>query len=264
MLVALLEAIEQHSEGPGAYVFGSPLRPEGIALIEDARICWAAVSGSSRRLINLLEKRCSRATSLQEVFRQCQAEGKPFGETLVAMGAVSAEDLRDSLRRNSAENLARLCGKSSVAPIWVERKGLGYSPQFTFTTTEILSAIGSARYGPIADIAGNRLQSFLVNGGWGAAFLRSGDSGALLPISERGTGALGVKGLMKLGTWADDVLVRGLEGRPCNFAAGSFSDKASVVTLREDGVIYAAFCDDPSILGFVLAEMSRQRARNKD
>ena len=194
----------------------------GVVFVERGRICWAAARGLARRLTELLLDRAPGidAANLEELFRYCHARSAPLGETLVERGIVSAEDLRSALFVHTAESLTALCRRESRMA-WHARKGPGYSPRFTFTTTELLaeSLVGTA-----GSVSTQMLREiFTSTGEWGASFVRGG---AALPELVAMHGALPetVASIRGLGKWAasaldvastfqdDDALVTSLDG----------------------------------------------------
>ena len=202
----------------------------GVVFVERGRICWAAARGLARRLTELLLARAPGidAANLEELFRQCHASGAPLGETLVDRAIVSAENLRSALLVHTAESLTALCRNPSRMA-WRARTGPGYSPRFTFTTTELLAE----------SLGGDTmLRETFITGEWGARFVRGGSAMPEL-VATHGVGPDTVASILLVGKWAASALD----------VASTFQDEdAFVSSLDGDSVLVAWRGPDQSII----------------
>ena len=202
---AFVDGLDRHVAGE-LLVHGDDVN--GVVFVERGRICWAAARGLARRLTELLLDRAP-AAKLEELFRECQARGAPLGETLVDRGIVSAEDLRSALFVHTAESLTALC-RRPARMAWRARSGHGYSPRFTFTTTELLAeSLGTD----------TMLRETFITGEWGARFVRGR---AALPelVAMHGVGPDTVASILLVGKWAASALD----------VASTFQDEDALVT----------------------------------
>jgi hypothetical protein len=198
----------------------------GVVFVERGRICWAAARGLARRLTELLLDRAPGidAANLEDVFRDCHARSVPLGETLVERGIVSADDLRSALLVHTAESLTALCRRESRMA-WHARSGPGYSPRFTFTTTELLAE-------SLGTLANRQMlrEIFGGTGEWGASFVRGG---AALPELVAVQGALPetVASVLGVGKWAASTLD----------VASTFQDEDALVTSLDGDTVLVAW-----------------------
>jgi hypothetical protein len=186
-----------------------PAAGNGAVFVEGGRICWAAASGMSRRLTQLLVFSSGLDDHTMEThFRQCQERGAPLGEHLVGQGVVSAEDFRHALLVHTAESLNRLCVEEARVT-WAPRQGTGYSPRFTFTSGELLTRALGMRHPMRSRELAEELEECFREGEWAVAFTRSAASAAPDPVALRGdpSGAFfEARMLAKIGKWAASAL----------------------------------------------------------
>ena len=162
----------------------------GVVLVESGRVCWAAARGLARRLTILLVARSPGIDepTMEGFFRRCREEKVPLGEFLVAERIVRPEDLRTALLQHTMESLDALCANDAEAH-WCLRKGRGYNPRFTFSTSELLAGSMIETLSPTERAASGEAQAMLAQaflpGDWGAVFMRGG-SAVPKPIAVHG------------------------------------------------------------------------------
>ena len=184
----------------------------GAVFVEGGRVCWAAARGLSQRLTDILANSAGLdPEKMTLLYCACRDRGVPLGEHLVATGLVSPAGLRESLRQHSTESLRHLAGEDATL-VWKPRAHGGYSPAFTFSTTEIL------QHGLVAELdqdgatsfetAGElerELSSILASDDWGAAYHRAPGRSSPEPLVVHG--AVGrVSAIVELGAWAASSL----------------------------------------------------------
>jgi len=151
-LVEVLRQVENVSSDAGTMFIGEQAAPNGVILVERNRVCWAAASGLSKRLTDILRGWADGSVdtdALEEVYRRCRIDNVPLGEALVHRGLLSAERMRAAMRQHTAESLIAMdrgyadAGVREWPVTWVKRSRVGYSPRFTFTTAEVLACVGA-------------------------------------------------------------------------------------------------------------------------
>lgn len=263
--VRLLRGVERLPEGAtGAFIFGDKKEPTGSVLVENGRICWAAAAGMQRRLTDILVAQSRPPLSkdvIEEVYERCRRDGIPLGAGLVARGVVTPRGLRRALIEHTGEAIAllseALTQEGKVSPAWVANRARGYDAQFTFTSAEILVAVGSRTSKGQAGKAKDVLEHALQDGGAGVAFLT--EQRHELPVCEVRGEEVGVEGLVDLSRWARAALERCSEFSSCNVVTVTSASRAGCLTWSSEGVVYAALCEDRSNLSYLMS----QRARGK-
>ncbi len=178
----------------------------GAVFVEGGRICWAAASGLSRRLTQLLVFSSGvDEVTMEGHFRACSQRGVPLGEHLVSAGIISADDFRHALLIHTAESLNRLCEEGARA-IWVPRDGAGYSPRFTFTSAELLARSRGLLHPMLSRELSDELDVCFREGEWAVAFVRNATSAAPDPVAVRGDWYPSAKMLGRIGKWAASSL----------------------------------------------------------
>jgi hypothetical protein len=262
----LAEAAAVEPPATGALVLGQPGRPEGTIFLEDGRVCWAAVTGMSRRLTDLLVETSSAPAArarVEDVYRRCRHDGKPLGEALVADGVVCAKGLSRALRRHTAEALLALAESGARAVGWIARRHRRYDATFTFSPAELLVAAGEIASPEAAAEAAAVLAEVLEGEAPGVAFTRafSGPS----PICLAGTVDLGLADLLAMGRWARGAIdqARALStGMPV--VLGMHGSGSAVIGWERGAAVYAALCAEPSSVAWVFAKLERGRASGKE
>src|SRR5262249_39609007 len=118
-LVSLFAVINASSpEGPGPLHFGDG--PPGAAwLFDAARVCWAALRGAGRGLIDLVPAHAEVARRrVGAAYAECRARGAGFGELLVERKLVEPAELRELLLQHTSETLVALSDREAE-PVWV-------------------------------------------------------------------------------------------------------------------------------------------------
>ncbi len=199
----LLDELEGTTAGELVFMAEGERRA-GSVYVEDARICWAAADGLSRRLTELLVSYAAvDGETMEALFLRCKEERVPLGEYLVGRGIVRPEDLRDALARHTVESLAALAEPGRRAG-WCPRPPprAGYSPRFTFGTGEVLARSTAVLDEKMARLAATELAARFAEDEWAAAFVRSASSGAPAPIALHGQGPPTARDLVRVAKWA--------------------------------------------------------------
>lgn len=184
----------------------------GVVFIEGGRVCWAAARGLARRLTELLVARSPGidTIAMEELVRRCQQEGAPIGEYLVTHGLVQPAELRRALFEHTAESLDALCTSDAEAG-WCLRTGRGYSPRFTFSTSELLARTlnrGLVEARELTPEITSEIEAILptfTRDEWGAAFVR-GNGAMPSPIVAHGDLPATTRDVLRVGKWAASVL----------------------------------------------------------
>jgi hypothetical protein len=256
-LCALLEAIdESHAGQSGSLTFGGP--SQGIVLVQSGRICWAASSMVPTRLTDrLVHASAAGELELRRTFHECRQSGRPFGQTLVERGIVTAEVLRTALLQHNAETLLELAGHP--APQWQPARVEHYDPRLTFSSSELLAHSADAWWGPLAARARDELHAAIRGSdAQGLAFLRvpEGDD-SIVPVGMVGMDHLTARETLAIGRTAVGVM------RSCRAIAGhlvattSMEGRTTLVWV-DDGAFYLAIGHERSEMAFVLAHLSRR------
>ncbi|MBX3207304.1 MAG: hypothetical protein KF764_19815 [Labilithrix sp.] len=212
----------------------------GAVFVEGGRVCWAAARGLAPRLTELLIRSSGvDAETMESNFRHCKLAGVPLGELLVARGLVRDAELRAALLQHTIESMDALCHEDASAS-WRPRPG-GYSPRFTFTTSEVLArSLGHAHRGLAA--ASDRALDVFSNappGEWGAAFIRGGAFAAPSPIAARGFLPETAAAVLRVGKWAASAL---------DVAATFQSEDAFLTAMEAGGSSLVAWRHDQTII----------------
>lgn len=234
---------ELGSSAVGELVVSGTDGPRGAVFVERGRVCWAAARGLSRRLTELLGQRAALAPEAMEThFRFCRERRIPLGEHLVSEGILDARDLRAALLRHTVESLGHLCDEGARGT-WCPREGSGYSPQFTFTTAEILASIGATSHEDVAADLRPLLGMCFGEGEWAAAFVRSASSAYPEPVAVHGPVPQGATMLVRFGKWAASALdvVAAFTEPTALFAVARASSKGatSLVAFRHGDAVVA-------------------------
>lgn len=233
---------------------------EGVVFVESGRVCWGAARGLSRRLGDLLAApaRLDRV-EMEALYRACKQQREPLGEYLVTKGLVSATELRWALLKHTAESLHALCGPETGVE-WLARRRGGYSPRFTFATTELLARTLAEAHRSLAERASAELLDSFTDGDWGGAFVRSSSRAAPDPIAVAGPCPEKIQSLLHLGRWASSCLdVTGLDDEQAFLA--TILDEGALVAWRSGSVILAG---STRAHGPARILNRRARARRKD
>ena len=151
---------------------------------------------------------------------------------------MNATDLRCALLRHTAESLHALCGLERSAE-WVARRGCGYSPRFTFTTTEVLSRMFAESCRVLADRATAELVDALDDRDGAQRSYALRHARLLIPSPSIAFPDKMVA-LLRLGRWASSSL---------DVACPQHDDDTFVATVLHDGALVAWRCGAAIIAG---------------
>lgn len=231
----------------------------GVIFVEARRVCWVAARGWAGRLSDLLRARTNPpldASAMEEIYRRCQREGSRLGEHLVSRKLLAPSDLREALLRHSVECLQSL-GESRVSVRFSPRAAGGYAPDFTFSTSDMATALGSLAHGESAQEHVSELTACQPT--WGALFARHPAHAQPLPLAEIGESS-SARRLLGVGAWAVNVLdIAGALDGPPRMTAFADQGKGGTILWSANGVVSVACFVDQS--PFVRA-LSRRASRS--
>lgn len=258
----ILHEVELLGEGAtGALLFEEPEGDRGAILVENGRICWAAVRGQSARMIEVLRGQGDAPDltdrQFEALLRDCQRAGRPFGEEMVARGVVSEDGLRRALRQHTAEGIA-LLSHSARRQSYLKHRKQGYAARYTFSTAEVLCAIGALQMPDAAELATRGLQELLPDGVSGVAYAR-GASARPVAVALLEEVPLAASDLSDMARWASGTWdVSGAIGDRPRLVATSDVHGRSLALWQDEGLMYAALCKNVSSLARVLMGVSRR------
>lgn len=200
----VLAAVEQLAPAScGAFLVELDSSKVGSVFVERNQVCWAAYTGLSRRLRDLLRENLATAIDegeLDRTYAQCTREGRRFGEELVARDMIKAEAMRRALKQHTIESLIAFPQEQGEVLDWVEHRRQGYQPRFTFRPAELLVGVNALLYATEATGAELSLSSIAPDAR-GATFVPA-DGGGLVAIRMHGEGTT-IADLDALGGWAE-------------------------------------------------------------
>ncbi len=212
----------------------------GAVFVEHARICWAAATGLARRLTELLMLHADvDHKTMESLYRTCKTERTPLGEYLVQRGIVRAEALRAALAQHTVESLVRLTGPGRRAA-WHPRPHGGYSPRFTFGTSEVLARAHATAEGGAAERAMQEMAVCFSDDEWAAAFVRGEARAAPEPVALHGPAPASATVLGRSAKWAASSLDV--------VTACSGGSQMVAVTLPHNGGVLVAFRHDDLVI----------------
>ncbi len=256
-VVRLLEQVEELPDGAvGTLIVGDGERPDGVIFVDDQRICWAAASGMSRRLTDLLRISAERPIStaaLEAIVRECRSSGEPIGQALVRRGLVTEPSLERALLRHTSESLLIL-SKNAVSGRWKPRK-TGLSPRHRFSTSRLLASTGALWCDLGASPATEDLRWIAESGASGVAYARHpGLVGGVVPVSEINSDSAGVRAVTDLGKWAVGTLdIAHAVEKGANAIVLSRATGESVAVWNHDALLYTAMCQSRQELSRILS-----------
>ena len=207
-LLRLLKGVEALPDGAtGALVFTAKDMPQGTVLIEDNRVCWAAASSMEHRLTDILRNQSDppvSAETLEQIYDECYRDKIPLGEALVERGIVTPEGLWRGLRQHTAEAIALLATAQRISPVWASNRQRRYDAQYTYSTVDLLSCVGSFGWEEEARDAEETLREIIPKSAVGIAFLAEGRNG--LPVAQVAADDWDCNSLIELGDWAINAL----------------------------------------------------------
>lgn len=251
LLDALVRVEQLREQDSGLLSFGPA--PSGAIFVERGRICWVAAHGLQRRLRDLLLT-CSRIgpAELERAYERCRAEGRFFGQTLVAEGRVAASELEWALRRHSAESLVALC-RGNQYTTWLTHRGPGYAPQFTFRAHEVLSDVVAWLAPDLQRAAEQELETLRGPGRRGTAYLFEPRTETAVPIASFGLDQ-SIESASLLGRWASAVPLATKElGGAQAFALAVSAAGDTVAVWSRQNLLFAVVCEDRSSIAALTA-----------
>lgn len=256
-LCALLEMIDEaHAGESGSIVFGGGSK--GVILVQSGRVCWAASPAFPAGLSHRLRRDAAIDDGqFAAIFRECRESGKPFGETLVALGAVTFEALRTALLQHIAETLLHLAEEPS--PRWVPSPVDRYEHSLTFPSGELLAHSADGWWGPLAAEGRQELAEAIGNRETvGLAFLRDASTpDAIVPVGIVGTGELSAKEVLAAGRAAAALMHSG-DPLGAHLIASASGDGRTFVAWLDRGTYYVAIAAERSEIAFIIAHLSRR------
>jgi hypothetical protein len=260
-LCVLLETIDEaHAGQSGSLLFGGAA--QGLVAVQSGRVCWASSPMTRSRLTDRLRHACTVGDhELQLVFRDCRANGQPFGETLVAKGIVTFDVLREALLEHNAETLLNLAGLP--LPEWRPGTIEQYDRALTFSSAELLAHSADGWWGPLAAEARSKLQAALRDrNATGLSFLRTprstpGETDSIVPVGFVGMEDFSAGELLGIGRAAARAI------QACAPVAGQLvasmsADGRATLLWVDGGAYYVASCKDRSEMAFLIAHLSRR------
>ena len=262
-LVDLLAAVEDCPDESGAFVVddhaGAVL---GSVFVETGRVCWAAATGRSGRLRDLLHRHSARPigeVELDDAFAACRDAQLPLGELLVERGLVSDDGLRAALKQHTVESLITQCDGQPRPVTWVRHRRRGYHARFTFTPIELLAAAGAQLY-PTESLRAEADVRFDVPGASTMGSFAIGDDDQPVAVWATGRGAARVRDLLGLGDWAAAALdvCNGFSPAAMARAVAGVTGPAALGWRSTRRLVHAAVIDDPLVLAEVVADLARR------
>lgn len=263
VLAAMAFIDELPEEAHGAVTAGDGRTgPSGVILATRNRVYWAVASGMRARLRDILRSHCLRRLSdhdLDQVFERCRLAGRPLGETMEREGLVTAQELRAALKQQTVESLLTLSmdfsalGQVPWLLQWTEGRGHTYNPKFSFSTGEIVAAVGARLVDEVTTgIVSDHLGALAETGCLATGFCPD-VRGAPLFVGLQSSVGLSVGDLRELADWA----LAALEASPGFSAVAihgfSQSAAAAAVAWRYEQCCYAALCPSRQSLQRVVA-----------
>jgi hypothetical protein len=234
---------------------------EGVVLVEEGRVCWAAAARMPRRLSDLLLERAPglEAKDLQQVFERCRVQGRPLGESLVSDGLLSPDGLRRALLEHTADALSLLAGCAGARTRWFSRDERSYDPRFTFSTVELATALATRELPDLASEASATLVATLTEGSCGVALYRGGGASRPVSIAQHGPRELSLAAIEILSEWAVrslDLSSAFTEG--ARFTVSTLDTGESWIGWREGDLVYLGVCFTPRQTAGLIGALRRR------
>jgi hypothetical protein len=217
---------------------------ELIAVVESIEVCvyllrgriaWAISSDSAGTLIHHLQERCRiDRGQLRSVLDECRSTQRPLGETLVARGLATRDQVADALRQQIRDVFGRLHGLTATRALFVPRE-LRYSEELTFTLDEVSHQAPGSSARPDPRSATQLLEDLWASLG-SASWLEIRRDGELVAATGRPEGRAPSHGAEELRALALDARLPRVTARS---AHGSILGQA----LQQPGMV--AFCGIP-------------------
>ncbi|MEO8900417.1 MAG: hypothetical protein ABI488_02290 [Polyangiaceae bacterium] len=260
-VLRLLAFIDELPAGAtGVLRFGE----EGIILLDSRKICWAVARTMRIRLTDILRNQSTpplAREAVEDIYRQCQVNGRPIGESLVASGLVSEPGLRAALLKHNGEAIAQLARANAAPDHFTAHACTGYDPKYSFSPCEVLATLGSLDDPARATAAQLELGSTLVQECSGAAFARSDSvSGALVIAVDRSCD-VPVQDLVELCNWVSGLfdVARTFDPSACA-ARATWGGRMALVTWRVKEVGYVSVCSSRAAAARLVSQLGQRAA----
>ena len=118
-------------------------RGEAHVFLQRGRVAWANDAEHRRAFTAYLKQHAHIDTAtMEEVVAECQAAHRPIGETLLAKGLATQEQVRAALRHQIglALHVGRCDGKGPCA--FATRDYHDYDARFTFDAVDVVADVG--------------------------------------------------------------------------------------------------------------------------
>jgi hypothetical protein len=236
----------------------------GTVLVESRAVCWAFASGMRRRLSTLLRQQRSpplEASYIEELIEGCRRTGRPLGEVLLATGHISQEGLRMALFSHVVEAVARIARSGADCVGFTPHESASYDPRFTFSTAEVLAALGGRRDRAQAAAAKRGLRTTLVPGSRGLAFVR--EEIGPVAIAVEGTPALRVPEILDMCGWASSLFdLTTVFDDDVRIATGGGGSSNAVVTWKAGDTQFVAVCESRAASALLIARIDAALVAN--
>jgi hypothetical protein len=235
----------------------------GTVLVESRAVCWAFASGMRRRLSTLLRQQRSpplEASYIEALIEDCRRTSRPLGEVLLASGDISQEGLRAALFSHVVEAVARIAQSGADCVGFTPHDRASYDPRFTFSTAEVLAALGARRDRAQAAAAKRGLRTTLVPGSRGLAFVR--EEIGPVAIAVEGTPALRVPEILDMCGWASSLFdLTTVFDDDVRIATGGGGSNA-VVTWKAGDTQFVAVCENRAASALLIARIDEALVTN--
>jgi hypothetical protein len=232
----------------------------GSVFVESSRVCWAAATGRSGRLRDLLHFNSARPiddAELDDAFAECRVTHRPLGELLAERGLIGDDGLRAALKQHTVESLIAQCDGSDRPLTWVPHRRRGYRASFTFSPIELLAAAGAQLYPSESACAELRLMAALPAARAVGSFA-IGDEDEPVAVWTTGGTVWRVRDLLELGDWAAAALAvcNGFSPAVMQRAVAGVTGSAAIGWRSTRRLVHAAVIDEPATLVHVIEELA--------
>lgn len=251
-----LEDLEGLGEGAtGAFIFEHDQGKRGVVFLERGTVCWAAVPGSRRELLDILmalSPSLDRA-ELVRTFNDARTAGQGLVSVLEAL-KLTPEVMEVALRQSTASALAHLANAAPLRHTFHSHAELDYGATFRFAMTDLLVTYGTTHSGnAVTAKAASYMASVLGQEGQGIAYVRDAQTGDLLPVATYGADTWRVYEANYVGAWASSALdvAEAFEalGPVCT---ATLNTGQTLTAWSIEGVLYVALAMRAHSLGKVL------------
>lgn len=261
-LAAAVKVLEHVESLPVGATGALGFEGDGVIVVDGRRICWALAPDMRQRMSDLL---CEASDPplprhvLKSVLRRCKENGTSFGQALLASGLVSESQLSSALVRHNAEAIWRLAQGRARPTSFSNHSRSGFDRRFSFSTAELLAAVGVEWDHESATAARHCLSEVRVDDATGFAFVRDEQRAAPLVIAvDRGC-PLFVGETLEISRWLTGMfdVAADVEARTSLIAA-TWCSRTSVVGWRIDDVRYAAVCSSRPASALLVSQLAHR------